>query len=350
MQRNLGNQTELRSIAVEPLIDLALLSESLSKLPNLLTFETVDTRNYDWNMYEIPKTLLSGLTLPACIQKLNISVGLGVESVVQLARIISDLPFLQLLELDEPSFSSDEASFSSDEASFSSDEADLDFCRSIAASKSLVKVLMAIGNANYLPQLVTGSLVYLSASNQQHEEYSGDLAPDQCRQIISSSKHSTYINLPYIYWDILDEEGSEDQLEEDDLNKTEAEIQALIDTHPSLNRLEIGDQLFIRCLKTTTGLDFTWEEYITEARNLVRFTRPFSGSKQHATRFLPTELILIILTCSLECSVWQRDRLNVIIDCLLNRHSLGRVDSEVVREFDPNILFVRCRQALEGLK
>ena len=93
-----------------------------------------------------------------------------------------------------------------------------------------------------------------------------------------------------------------------------------------------------------------WTDSIKETRDLLKTTRILSAIKRSQTQKLPTEVIEQILTCSIaQNSMWIKDQLDVIIKCLRDRRTLGKVHSDVV-DLDKNVLFVRCKRALAQLE
>ena len=95
-----------------------------------------------------------------------------------------------------------------------------------------------------------------------------------------------------------------------------------------------------------------WRQTTNEAAMLVKVNRLLSFYYSNGTtRRLPLELILYILSPSffVTSSLWDVEELKMIMDGLRDKRTLGMIYTPVT-EFDKNVLYVRCKRALDRLK
>jgi hypothetical protein len=125
-----------------------------------------------------------------------------------------------------------------------------------------------------------------------------------------------------------------------------ATLQQLVDSHPSLELLRVGSKDVYNA-----GHDRPKRYlYVEKIVYLIRFTRLLAGHKQHKPLRVPQELILQIFKLStLETRLVNSPRLNLILNCISDRRTLGRVQSEVI-PVDWAILYAKCSQALMELE
>ena len=90
-----------------------------------------------------------------------------------------------------------------------------------------------------------------------------------------------------------------------------------------------------------------WNQVTGEAVSLLSNIRIISTVKRTSRLRLPIEIIEPILSFT-QSHLWIPEQLRVIIRCLRDRRSLGKIRSEVVK-FDKNVLYVRCKRVLAQL-
>ncbi len=123
-------------------------------------------------------------------------------------------------------------------------------------------------------------------------------------------------------------------------------LQQLVDSHPFLQSLTVGDIVVHSAHNNRSNRPL----YDKETGHLVRFTRLLAGYKLGRPLRLPMEIILHIFKINaLEATPTNSHHLNLIMKCLFDRRTLGRVRSEVM-PFSLAVLYSKCARALNELE
>jgi hypothetical protein len=124
------------------------------------------------------------------------------------------------------------------------------------------------------------------------------------------------------------------------------ELQQLVDSHPLLRSITVG-----RTAVSRTGYDRTKRCLdVKEIGPLIKFTRLLAGYKLSKPLRVPTEIILHIFKINaLEAVPKNSPHLNLIMKCLADRCTLGKVRCEVVSA-DWAVLYSKCSRALKELE
>ncbi len=123
-------------------------------------------------------------------------------------------------------------------------------------------------------------------------------------------------------------------------------LQQLVDSHQLLQSICIGD--ISVCGAHLDRLESRLS--LKEIMYLVKFTRLLAGYKLSRPLRVPMEIILQIFGLNaLETGAVSSLRLNLIMKCLADRCTLGRVRSEVV-EVNWAVFYAKCLQALRVLE
>ena len=120
-------------------------------------------------------------------------------------------------------------------------------------------------------------------------------------------------------------------------------MQDIVNAHPSLDDLDLYENTFNRAASVES------EELVSALSFLVHITRPLAGGMRTRATILPAEVIRIILKYPVvECGLLSLPRLNLIVNSLLDRRTLGLIDTEIFH-FRVSVLYVRCMRALQSV-
>ena len=126
------------------------------------------------------------------------------------------------------------------------------------------------------------------------------------------------------------------------------EVNQLVKAHPSVHSFSIAECEFYK----SSPID---EEraFVAEYQCLVTLTRLVSGCRPKKKFRVPMEIIMMIVkTLVHEKSLIAPWQLSLVLRCLFDRRTLGRVTSQSQIEwyhFNPTILYIQCFRALKRL-
>ena len=138
----------------------------------------------------------------------------------------------------------------------------------------------------------------------------------------------------------------EEELSDDQWN----EFDKLVVAHPSLHSLSIDGCDITKPFPRLILLRSEEPAFLTEYKLLIQLTRLVAGCRPKKKFRVPMEIIMMIVkTLVHEESLLAPWQLSLILRCLSDRQTLGRVPSQSQFVFNPAILYIRCFRALKSL-
>ena len=303
--------------------DIIPFNRSISKLQKLVWLQLQQADNV---RVLPPLHSLKDLTLTPTLKVLHLHVAIDNEdSQKHLLQILTRLPLLEVIELTRlENFSELTA---------------LELAETLIELPELTKLKLQLNStieASAVYRLLIQLLSVCMTDLCVCAPYSTDFSEEMVLEIGRSIKFASCIEIEGIY---LPDESDYENVNDAFTELAESTSHIVLLKFLGIDYAEDDEE------------SYCYEDYIEEKKRISTFlqaSRLLAGFRKTKNTTLPNEVICIIVAFTLGSSSVCPDRIQTITTCLLDRRTLGQVQSEVVN-FDMNVLYVRCKRALEQL-